>query len=282
MLDVHFFENRRFTAASSTITLLFFAMLGSMFLLTQFLQFVLGYSPLEAGVRSAPFALVMVVTAPASARLVERLGTKVVVVTGMVIVAIGLAVAASCTVELGYGRVFIAQLLIGLGIATAMAPATESIMGALPRHKAGVGSAMNDATRQVGGALGVAVVGSIFASAYRPAVMDRLSGLLSSFPHGAAATGAVRDSIGGAITVAQRAGGDPRVIDTAVGRQIADAARDSFTTSMSRGFLFAAAAALVGALVALVFLPARAEDPGTEPAEDLRDIDDAAVEPVPA
>jgi hypothetical protein len=163
-----------------------------------------------------------------------------------------------------------------------MAPATESIMGALPRHKAGVGSAMNDTTRQVGGALGVAVVGSVFASAYRPAVTGKLADLFASMPGGAAAQSVVRDSIGGAMTVAQRAGGDPATIDTAAGRQIAGAARDAFTGSMSRGFLFAAVFALVGAAIALVFLPARAEDPGTDPAEDLRGIEDAVAEAVPA
>jgi EmrB/QacA subfamily drug resistance transporter len=282
MLDVHFFQNRRFTAASSAVTLLFFAMFGAMFLLTQFLQFGLGYTPLEAGLRAAPFALVMMAAAPTAPRLVERAGTKIVVVAGMVIVAIGLVVASTSTVALGYPRVFIAQLLIGFGIATAMAPATESIMGALPRHKAGVGSAMNDTTRQVGGALGVAVVGSVYASAYRPALVGKLSGLFGSLPGGAAAQSVARDSIGGAIIVAQRAGGDPQTIDTATGHHIADAAREAFTTAMSRGFLFGAVFALIGALVALVFLPARAEDPGTEPAEDLRDIDDSLPELEPA
>ncbi|MBV9950327.1 MAG: MFS transporter [Acidimicrobiia bacterium] len=282
MLDVHFFQNRRFTAASSAVTLLFFAMFGAMFLLTQFLQFGLGFTPLQAGLRAAPFALIMMAAAPTAPRLVERAGTKIVVVAGMLIVAVGLVVASTCTVALGYPRVLIAQLLIGFGIATAMAPATESIMGALPRHKAGVGSAMNDTTRQVGGALGVAVVGSVYASAYRPELVSKLSGLFGSLPGGAAAQSAARDSIGGAIIVAQRAGGDPQKIDTATGHHIADAARDAFTTAMSRGFLFAAVFALLGALVALLFLPARVADPGTDPAEDLDDIDDSVPELEPA
>jgi hypothetical protein len=197
----------------------------------------------------------LMVVAPQSTKLVRRVGTKLVVAGGLATVAIGLAVASTATPELGYvGRILPAQVLLGLGIALAMAPATESIMGSLPRDKAGVGSAMNDTTRQVGGALGVAVIGSVFASQYAPAVTANLAKL----PLPAAALDAATDSINGAFAVAARAGGDPKAIDTPVGVQIADAARDAFSSSMGRGLLVSAAIALVGALVALIFLPAHA------------------------
>ncbi|WP_426571784.1 DHA2 family efflux MFS transporter permease subunit [Aquihabitans sp. McL0605] len=254
MLDIKFFKNPRFSAANVAVTLTFFAMFGSMFMLTQFMQYVLGFTPLEAGVRSVPLALVMLVVAPQSTRLVRRVGTKLVVAGGLGTVAIGLAVAATATPELGYARVLPAQLLLGLGIALAMAPATESIMGSLPREKAGVGSAMNDTTRQVGGALGVAIIGSVFSSQYAPAMASSLGGL--GLP--AAGLGAAKDSIGGAFSVAAQAGGNPNTIDTPIGHQIADAAREAFSHSMGRGLLVSAAIALVGALVALVFLPAHA------------------------
>jgi EmrB/QacA subfamily drug resistance transporter len=255
MLDIRFFKNPRFSAANLAITLTFFAMFGSMFILTQFLQFVLGYTPLEAGIRSVPLALMLMVVAPQSTRLVRRVGTKLVVAGGLATVAIGLAVASTATPALGYfGRVLPAQLLLGLGIALAMAPATESIMGSLPRDKAGVGSAMNDTTRQVGGALGVAVIGSVFASQYAPSITAKLSGI----PLPPAALDAAQDSIGGAFSVAAAASGNPKTIDTSIGVQIADAARDAFSASMGRGLLVSAAIALVGALVALVFLPAHA------------------------
>jgi len=255
MLDIRFFKNPRFSAANLAITLTFFAMFGSMFMITQFMQFVLGYTPLEAGIRSVPLALMLMLVAPQSTRLVRRVGTKLVVAGGLATVAIGLAVASTATPELGYvGRILPSQILLGLGIALAMAPATESIMGSLPRDKAGVGSAMNDTTRQVGGALGVAVIGSVFASQYAPAITARLAGI----PLPSAAMDAASDSIGGAFSVAARAGGNPKTIDTPVGIQIADAARDAFSSSMGRGLLVSAAIALVGALVALVFLPAHA------------------------
>jgi EmrB/QacA subfamily drug resistance transporter len=264
MLDVRIFENRRFTAASVAITLTFFAMFGSMFLLTQFMQYVLGYTPLQAGVRSIPVAAMLMIGGPMSARLVERFGTKHMVAAGLFVVGAGLAVASTATPELGYlARVLPSQLLLGLGISMAMAPATESIMGSLPRDKAGVGSAVNDTTRQIGGAMGVAIIGSIFAGAYRPAVdssLGPLAGTIGQAPGGDQALHAIRDSIGGAFGVAARAGGDPKLIDTDAGRRIAAAAQDAFAHSMGRGMLVGAAFAIVGGLIALVFLPATAPD----------------------
>ncbi|MCU1358250.1 MAG: drug resistance transporter [Acidimicrobiales bacterium] len=261
MLDVRFFQNRRFSAANLAITLTFFAMFGSMFVLTQFMQFVLGYSPLAAGIRSVPLALMLMTVAPLSTKLVERLGTKLVVAGGLATVALGLFIASTATPELGYvGRVLPAQLLLGLGIALAMAPATESIMGSLPKEKAGVGSAMNDTTRQVGGALGVAIIGSVFSSQYAPSITSKLGGL--GLPQ--IAVDYSKDSIGGAYAVAARAGGNPKTIDTPIGNQIASAARDAFASSMGRGLLVSAGIALMGALIALVFLPARAEDPSLD------------------
>ena len=269
MLDIKFFKNPRFSAANIAVTLTFFAMFGSMFMLTQFMQYVLGFSPLEAGIRSVPLAIMMMLVAPQSTRLVRRVGTKLVVAGGLATVAVGLAVAATATPELGYARVLPAQLLLGLGIALAMAPATESIMGSLPREKAGVGSAMNDTTRQVGGALGVAIIGSVFSSQYGPAVTANLAKL----PLPSEALSTAQDSIGGAFSIAARAGGNPSTIDTDAGRQIADAARDAFSASMGRGLLACAAIALLGALVALVFLPAHAAP--VEGAVEADELDDA-------
>jgi EmrB/QacA subfamily drug resistance transporter len=275
MLDIRFFKNPRFSAANLAVTLTFFAMFGSMFVITQFMQFVLGYTPLEAGIRSVPLALMLMFVAPQSTRLVKRVGTKLVVAGGLATVAVGLAVASTATPELGYfGRILPSQILLGLGIALAMAPATESIMGSLPREKAGVGSAMNDTTRQVGGALGVAVIGSVFASQYAPAITANLAGVPLPGP----ALDAATDSIGGAFAVAAQAGGNPNAIDTPIGVQIADAARDAFSSSMGRGLLVSAAIALVGALVALIFLPAHAAPvPGAVEADE-----DDAVEAMTA
>ncbi|MEO6628317.1 MAG: DHA2 family efflux MFS transporter permease subunit, partial [Aquihabitans sp.] len=120
MLDVRFFQNPRFTAANVAITLTFFAMFGSMFVITQFMQFVLGYSPLQAGIRSIPLAAVLMIVAPLSTKLVNRFGTKLVVASGLGFAALGLAVAATATPELGYlGRILPSQLLLGMGMALA-------------------------------------------------------------------------------------------------------------------------------------------------------------------
>ena len=166
MLNFGFFRNPRFTAASLSVMLVFFALFGSLFFLTQYLQFVLGYTALQAGIRIAPIAGVLIISAPISGRLVSKVGNKVLVAGGMTFAAGGLYVLSTATISSGYGLVLAGLLVLGLGMGTAMAPATESIMGSLPLAKAGVGSAMNDTTRQIGGALGVAILGSIFSSVY--------------------------------------------------------------------------------------------------------------------
>jgi EmrB/QacA subfamily drug resistance transporter len=247
MLDLNFFKNPRFTTASATISILFFTMFGVIFLLTQYFQFVLGYSPLEAGVRLLPLALTMMVVAPLSARIVERVGTKVVVATGMFLVAVSVLSFAQFEVTTGYGNIFWRLMVMAVGMGLTMAPATESIMGSLPLAKAGVGSAVNDTTRQVGGALGVAIIGSVLASTYGTKVGDAVAG--QPLPRGVA--GEVQNSLGFALETASRIGGP-------AGESLASTARSAFVDGMHQGFFVAAAIALVGAIVALVWLPARA------------------------
>jgi EmrB/QacA subfamily drug resistance transporter len=242
MLQLSFFENPRFSAASVAITLVFFAMFGTVFLNTQYLQFVLGFTPLEAGFRVMPVAT-MIVAAPLSARFTERFGTKRVVTTGLVIVAAAMSILATITVDTGYGRVAIALAILGAGMGTAMAPATESIMGSLPLAKAGVGSAMNDTTRQIGGALGVAILGSVLASSYSASMAPVVANLP---PEAAAVAG---DSVGGATAVASQIG--------AAGGPLLEAAGAAFIDGMGIAVWVAAGVALLGAVVTGVFLPAR-------------------------
>jgi EmrB/QacA subfamily drug resistance transporter len=249
MLDVNFFRNPRFSAASAAIMLTFFAMFGWLFLLTQFLQSVLGYTAFEAGVRLLPTAAVMMVVAPLSARAVERIGTKVVVATGMTVAAVGMVIASRLTAGASYPEVLASLVVFSAGLALVMAPATESIMGSLPRAKAGVGSAVNDTTRQVGGALGVAVLGSVMSSTYGPRVRDAISGL----PAPQDVARAVSDQVGAAMQAASQIGGEP-------GRALADAASRGFADGMSTAFLIGAAALALGAVIVALFLPARARD----------------------
>jgi MFS transporter, DHA2 family, multidrug resistance protein len=248
MLDISFFRNRRFSAASAAVTLTFFAMFGSMFLMTQYLQFVLGYSALETGLRLLPMAVVMMIGAPASARLVERVGTKVVVSTGLAIAALGLVLISLLTPGSSYGNVLAALAVGSLGMALVMAPATESIMGSLPPAKAGVGSAVNDTTRELGAALGIAVLGSVFAASYGPRMHDATEGL--GLPDDVRELAS--DQVGSALGIAEGLG--------APGAQLADAARNAFVDGMGTSLLAGAVVMAIAALLTLFFLPSRAPE----------------------
>ncbi len=260
MMDVRLFENRRFTAASLGTALVFFALFGSLFFLSQYLQFVLGYGTLEVGVRLVPVALALMVAAPLSARLTERLGTKVVVTGGLTLVTIGLLILATASTASGYGLDVTSLVILGFGMGSTMAPSTEAIMGALPRARAGVGSAVSTTVRQVGGVLGVAVLGSLLSSVYGSRLLDTVRGLPAGL------TNAASDSVGAAVQIAGRLGGAP-------GRALASEAHSAFIHGMDVALLAGAGVALLGALVALLFLPARAttapepEDTGTERTE---------------
>jgi len=247
MLNLEFFKNPRFTAANISVTLVFFALFGSLFFLTQYLQFVLGYSALQAGYRVAPIALVLIVVSPIAGRLVNRLGNKVLVTAGMGVVATGLWYLSTLTIASGYGHVLVSIMILGSGMALAMTPATESIMGSLPLAKAGVGSAMNDTTRQIGGALGVAILGSVFASAYTATLQPWLAGLSAN-----TAT-AAQSSVGAAIAIGNQVGG-------VAGIALVTASKSAFIHAMDRGLAVGAFVALVGAVVALLWLPKRARD----------------------
>jgi EmrB/QacA subfamily drug resistance transporter len=245
MLRMEFFRNPRFSAASGAIAMAFFALFGSVFLLTQHLQFVLGYTPLQAGVRILPIAA-LIVAAPLAARLTERIGTKLVVAAGLLTVAGALWLLSTVQLGDGYGLVAGALALLGAGMGLTMAPATESIMGSLPLAKAGVGSAMNDTTRQVGGALGVAVLGSILAASYAAAIQPELRGAPPSIAQTAS------DSIGAATSIAAQLG--PQ------GQGLLEAARSAFLQGMGDALQVGAGAATLAALLVLLFLPARGKE----------------------
>jgi EmrB/QacA subfamily drug resistance transporter len=255
MLDMNFFRNPRFSTASTGIALVFFAMFGSIFLLTQYFQFVLGYTPLQAGVRLLPMAVTMMIVAPLSARFVERVGTKAVVTAGLLLVATGLTLMTSLRIDTPYANIFWRMVIMAIGLALTMAPATESIMGSLPLAKAGVGSAVNDTTRQVGGALGVAIIGSVLSSTYGTKVGDAIAG--RGVPSGVADN--IKHSLGAALQAARRLG--------PAGEGFARTARSAFVDGMHWGVLVGAAAALIGAIVALLWLPARGRDEAAEAAE---------------
>jgi EmrB/QacA subfamily drug resistance transporter len=278
MLDVSFFSKPRFSAAAGAITLVFFAMFGSLFLLTQYFQFVLAYSPLQTGVRMLPFAAAMMVTAPLSARIAERVGTKITVAAGLGLVTVGLLAMTGLQADTPYVNIFWRLMLMSAGMGLTMAPATESVMGSLPLSKAGVGSAVNDTTRQVGGALGVAVIGSVLATTYGNKIGEFLSGLTDSAVQ---FTGpqvvAAKNSIGGVqneIVPGLRSNGFDKLAD-----QVSSVANDAFVSAVHRGVIVAALATGLGVFVVLAYLPARARASDVE-LQDHEFVDEHAADHV--
>jgi EmrB/QacA subfamily drug resistance transporter len=246
MLDLAFFRNRRFSLGSAAIGLTFFALFGTIFAFTQYLQFVHGYTALEAGVRLIPLALGIMIGAGRSDHLVQRFGTKRVVAAGMTIVALALGSMALWSVDTPYWIMGLTIFLLSLGMGNVMAPATDSVMGAVPEAKAGVGSAMNDVVRQVAGAFGVAIIGSIMNTVYG----DRMEAATAGLPD--AAAGPARDSVGAALAVASR-------LEGAAGSALASSARLAFVDAMSVAALTGGAVALLSAVIVLRWLPARHE-----------------------
>ena len=255
MLPIEFFRNPRFSAGSGAVTLAFFALFGTTLLLTQYQQVVRGYSALQAGVRLLPVAVALVSFAPNSAKLAARFGTKRVVASGLTVLGLTLASLRLFEVGTPYWKLGVVYFLMGAGMAHVVAPSTEAIMGSLPRNRAGVGSAVNDTTRQVGGALGVAILGSLLSSAYA----HHVAPVLRLLPADRRAEAG--DSIVKTIEVARATGS----ADVA---RIVDGARVAFTDAMGTVALVAACFALLGALGVVLFLPAQ----GREEEHELADL----------
>jgi EmrB/QacA subfamily drug resistance transporter len=248
MLDMTFFKNPRFSAANGAVTLSMFALFGSLFLMTQYWQEVHGYTPLQAGVRLVPYALSMMFVAPLSARLVEKLGTKRVVTLGLATIGVAMLVLSTIHADSSYLRVMGNMCFMAVGMALVMPSATESVMGSLPRAKAGVGSAVNDTTRQMGGALGVAVIGTLVASVYASGI----DGAAARLGLTGSTLAQARGSLGAALKIAESGGPSAQALS--------DAAKQSFVHGLSKGMLVGAGAMLLAAFLAYRFLPARALD----------------------
>jgi EmrB/QacA subfamily drug resistance transporter len=244
MLDVRLFRVRRFSGASVSIALVFFSLFGAIFFLTMYLQEVMDYGALDAGLRVTPVAVGLVLGGPLSAKLAERIGTRNVVAGGLAVVAGALLLMSGADAHTGYGLIAVSLVLLGFGMGTTMAPATESIMSSLPLAHAGVGSAMNDTVRMVGGTLGVAVLGSLLSGRYGADMEGAVEGLPEP------AREAAEGSIGGASAVAESVGGD-------AGAALSRVAETAFSSAMGTTLTVAAGVALAGAMVALVVLPGR-------------------------
>jgi EmrB/QacA subfamily drug resistance transporter len=280
MLNLHFFQNPRFSAASGAITIAFFSLFGTLFLMTQYLQSVLGYSTIKAGAVLLPQAVTIMVAAPLSSIWVQRFGNKRVVATGLLIVGAGFLSFLTLQPDSSTLQVILITCTLGLGMGNVMAPATDSIMGSLPRAKAGVGSAVNDTTRQVGGAFGVAVLGSILSSQYATHFQSRVPDGLPS-----QAVDAAKDSVGAALGVANAL---PSSLQQ-LGPGLVDAAKSSFVDGFHVAAFIAAVLVFAAAMGVLRFLPARGVDeaPADMPwleeepvASGQRDVDLVSLEAV--
>ncbi len=246
MLPVIFFANRRFSGASVALALTFFGLSGYIFLLTQYLQFVRGLDALAAGLRLAAPAVGILVSAPISPRLAERFGTKVVVAVGLAMAAVAMVLLSRTWVLDDDLRLALLFVFFGFGMGLTFAPATDSIMGSVPRERAGVGSAVNDTTRQIGGVLGVAVIGSLLVTRYN----SRIDALVLP----ARSRSTVRSSIGAALLEARHVGG-------IAGQRIVEAARGGFVNGFQFATLVVAAVIAASVIVVVLFLPNRPPAP---------------------
>ncbi|MCU1426618.1 MAG: drug resistance transporter, EmrB/QacA subfamily [Actinomycetia bacterium] len=247
MLDLRVFNNRRFSGASLAVTASYFALFGFIFLITQYFQFVKAYSAFGTGVRLLPVAISIALASVTGPRIAARAGTTAVVAAGLGLFAVGVAWSSSVSAGTSYSEIAAQMVLIGAGMGFTTAPATESIMGSLSVDKAGVGSAVNDTTRELGATLGVAVVGSVFTSVYAYQLAQQSA--VSRLPPAARATSA--RSLAAAYQVASQLGSQPA-------HQVIAAANHAFLDGLRAGSLVSAGVAAAAAVAVVALLPARA------------------------
>ena len=239
MLDITLFRDRRFSAAAGAVTVSFFALFGFIFLITQYFQFVRDETALGTGVKILPVAAAIAVSSILGGLLAPRIGVKLVVATGMTLLGAAFVWISTMPIDAAYASEIVPQmLLMGTGLGFISTPATESIMQVLPPARAGVGSAVNDATRELGGTLGVAVVGSLFSSLYGARLVELLDGRLP-----ATQLRAAEESVGVADAIGARVPG------------VTAAVEDAFMSGLGTASLVIGLLCLAGAVFSAVALP---------------------------
>ncbi len=247
MLDVRLFELPAFRISALTLTLVFFVLMGLFFSVAQLFQLVMGYGTFEASLRMAPIPLFMMFASPLSPSLVAKLGKRRVVSLGLFIVAAGILILALLPDSPSYWHVLAGMATMSVGMAMTMSPTTDLLMSAVPRTKAGMGSATNDTTRELGGSLGVAVLGSIIASTFAGNLGSAVNGLP------AAQRAMAESSLAGAFTVAQQIGGEQ-------GAALLASAQSAWMSGLSLAMFIGAAIVAVSAVIAFVAMPDKAHD----------------------
>ena len=250
MIPMGFFKNMSFTGSNVALTLVMFAMFGSLFFMGQYFQSVQGKSPLRAGLRILPMAPVIMIVAVSSASIARKIGIKLCVGIGILLAAGGLYyVSRIVRVDTPYWEILIAMIILSSGMAMAMSPATNSIMGSVPVNKAGVGSAMNNTLRQIGGALGVAVLGTLANNIYVSKINDAAAAFPVKLP--AQAMDSIRSSIQAAHIVASRVG------NNLVAKTIVSVTNNAFVSGMQEALTIGAIIMAVAGIVTLIILPSR-------------------------
>jgi EmrB/QacA subfamily drug resistance transporter len=234
LLDPRLFRLRGFGAGTASITVQFLAFFGFIFVILQYVQFVLGYSPLGAGVALAPLAVVVMGLSPRVPKLLERFGPAHIAPVGLLLMAGAFLVFSGAGVDSGYLRLLAGLLLLGVGMALATIPATTAIVSSLPQAKQGVASAVNDLAREVGGALGIAVLGSALTDRYQSGVADATAHLPPEL------AGHARDALPAALAIADRVG--PQ------GAGLAAQAQAAFVDGLGLAMVIAAATIVVAAV----------------------------------
>ncbi|MFI5676287.1 MFS transporter [Streptomyces cellulosae] len=246
-IDVTYFKNKVFSAAIAAIALVFFALMGVTFFSVFYTQSVRGYSPLQTGLLMLPLAAAQMIFAPRARLLVDRFGNRATTTAGMGIIAAMLAAFATLDADTPIWILEVIFFLMGTGMAHIMTPTSVVIMQALPREKAGSASALSNTFRQVGGALGIAVLGSVLSTAYRNGIEDKLGVLPANLRHTAG------ESIEATLGVAGRLG--PQ------GKALVGPANDAFLHAMHLTAVWGAGVAVIGAVVVALYLPGKTASP---------------------
>jgi EmrB/QacA subfamily drug resistance transporter len=257
MMPLYLFKNLSFSGASIALALVMFGLAGSLFFLSQYMQTILGYDTVQAGLGTLPVAVGMFLVAPITPMVSKRIGIKFTVALGIGTAALALLFMSTFyRADTPYILIAVGQIILSTGMSLAMAPATTSIMSAIPANKSGVGSAMNDTTRELGTALGIAVLGAFMNGAYIRGV-EVLKTSIPQLP--AEAMNAISSSIQAAHAVAA----DPRVPQT-IGDLIVKTANESFVSGMSQAMLVGAIIMAISAAFVLVVLPSRIREEAPE------------------
>jgi len=245
MLDMKLFKNRAFSVSSLTLTLTFLAMTGVFFSMSQLQQLILGMSPLDASLSMIPLMIPMLLFSPLVPNIVKKLGARITIGAGLLVTAIAFVIMSTWTADITYWHLLVAMVIMMLGISAAMTPGTNILMSSVPRNRSGMGSAMNDTTRELGGALGVAVLGAVLSSVYEKNIADTAAKFTGT------AKDALEGSLASALAVADKLG-------PAAGT-VATAAKDAWMGALSTASLTAAAIIFACSIIAFIALPKHTE-----------------------